>query len=127
LAMLLRNKDKELLTEIFSSFDIPVEVWAYGSRVDGTAHEGSDLDLVILTQDGEKIPADIFMELKEKIRESNIPILVDLFDWARLSELFHKNIEACHEVLFSSLVLVSEPESRYARDDKKSEQEKSTE
>jgi predicted nucleotidyltransferase len=125
--LLLRNKDKELLTEIFSSFEIPVEVWAYGSRVDGTAHEGSDLDLVVLTQDREKMPVDTFLELKEKIRDSNIPILVDLFDWARLPESFHKIIEACHEVLFSSLVLVSEPENRYAGDDEKTGQGKSTE
>ena len=127
MALLLRNKDKELLTEIFSSLDIPVEVWAYGSRVDGTAHEGSDLDLVIMSQDREKIPVVTLLELKEKIRDSNIPILVDLFDWARLPESFHKNIEACHEVLFSSLVVVNEPESQYARNDKKTGQGKSTE
>ena len=126
MALLLRNKDKELLTEIFSSLDIPVEVWAYGSRVDGTAHEGSDLDLVIMGQNREKIPVETFLELKDKIRNSNIPILVDLFDWARLPESFHKNIEACHEVLFSSLVVVYEPEIRYARDDKKTGQGKST-
>lgn len=114
MALLLRNKDKELLFEIFTALEIPVEVWAYGSRVDGTAHEGSDLDLVILTQDREKMPVETFLELKEKIRESNIPILVDLFDWARLPESFHKNIEACHEVLFSSLVSVlNDPESPF--------------
>jgi predicted nucleotidyltransferase len=114
MALLLRNKDKELLTEIFSTVDVPVEVWAYGSRVDGTAHEGSDLDLVVLTQDRKKMPVDTFLELKEKIRDSNIPILVDLFDWARLPESFHKNIEACHEVLFSSFSMVNDSESKYA-------------
>jgi predicted nucleotidyltransferase len=98
--MLLRNKDKQALINIFSWVNYPMEVWAYGSRVDGTAHEGSDLDLVIRCKNGEKIPIDTFAELKDTIRESNIPILVELFDWARLPESFHRNIEAHHEVLF---------------------------
>jgi uncharacterized protein len=115
--MILRDKDKKLLLEIFSALDYPVEVWAYGSRVDGTAHEGSDLDLVIITHDKAKLPIDIFLEIKEKISESNIPILVELFDWARLPKSFHKNIEACHEVLFNSPVsILNEPKAPYHKD-----------
>ena len=98
--MLLKPKYRQMLLNIFSELTLPVEVWAYGSRVKGTAHDGSDLDLVIIASDGKKIPIDILMELKEKIRDSNVPILVELFDWARLPESFHKNIEACHEVFF---------------------------
>ena len=79
-----------------------MEVLAYGSRVDGTAHEGSDLDLAIRAPDGQKLDIDVFMDLKDKIRESNIPILVDLFDFARLPESFQRNIEAGHEVLYRS-------------------------
>ena len=37
--MLLRDKDKNRLIAIFSELDIPVEIWAYGSRVSGEAHE----------------------------------------------------------------------------------------
>ena len=98
--MLLKSNYKQMLLDLFSGINLPIEVWAYGSRVKGTAHDGSDLDLVIITKDGEKIPIDILMELKEKIRDSNVPILVELFDWARLPESFHKNIEDCHEVFF---------------------------
>lgn len=98
--MLLKSKYHQMLLDIFSQLTIPVEIWAYGSRVTGTAHDGSDLDLVIISMDGKKIPIDILTELKEKISESNVPILVELFDWARLPESFHKNIEACHEVFF---------------------------
>ena len=101
--MLLRNKDRETLLEIFSSVQLPMEVWAYGSRVSGKAHEGSDLDLVIRSSPLQKLPIEILMKLKEEIRESNIPIVVELFDWARLPESFHHNIEANHEVLFSNL------------------------
>ena len=98
--MLLKSKYKRILFEIFSDLPLPVEVWAYGSRVKGTAHEGSDLDLVIITRDREQIPLHLLTDLKEKIRDSNIPILVELFDWSRLPETFHKNIESCYEVFF---------------------------
>jgi uncharacterized protein len=101
--MLLRNKDKQTLLNIFSAIDTPIEVWAYGSRVNGTAHEGSDLDLVIRTQHPEKLPLHILKQLKEKIQHSNIPIIVELFDWQRLPSSFHQNITANHEVLFSNI------------------------
>jgi len=99
--MLLRNKDKERLLAIFSELDMPVEIWAYGSRVSGGAHEGSDLDLVIRSQNLQKLPPDVLLLLKSKIRHSNIPILVELFDWARLPANFQRAIEAKHEVLFT--------------------------
>lgn len=99
--MLLREKDKERLIEIFDTSPWPIEVWAYGSRVNGDAHEGSDLDLVLRSVDSQKLPNDIFNDLNEKIQESNIPIVVELFDWARLPELFHTTILARHEVLYS--------------------------
>ncbi|MBC7389059.1 MAG: nucleotidyltransferase domain-containing protein [Opitutaceae bacterium] len=102
--MLLRNKDRESLISIFSQIDMPFEVWAYGSRVNGTAHDGSDLDLVLRSKNGKEIPFDIFMVLKDKIQQSNIPIIVELFEWSRLPESFHKNIEARHEVLYRSQV-----------------------
>jgi len=98
--MLLKPKYKQMLLDLFSEITMPIEVWAYRSWVKGTAHNGSDLDLVIRSKDGNKIPIDILVELKEKIRESNVPILMELFDWERLPQSFHKNIEACHEVLF---------------------------
>ena len=112
--VLLREKYKEELLQIFSSVDAPFEVWAYGSRVNGTAHNGSDLDLVIISKDHKKLPTDIFMNLKDKVTESNIPIVVEVFDWARLPESFQRNIEVQHEVLFSNLqTTVNEPLTDY--------------
>ncbi|MCK9450611.1 MAG: nucleotidyltransferase domain-containing protein [Bacteroidales bacterium] len=114
--MLLRTKDRNSLLEIFSSIDFPIEVWAYGSRVSGSAHEGSDLDLVVRSQSLDKLPADIYMELSEKIKYSNIPILVQLFVWARLPESFRQNIEAQHEVLFNNIKLMAnEPAGKYKK------------
>ena len=96
--MLLKTKYKQMLLDLFSEVILPIEVWAYGSRVKGTAHDGSDLDLVIMTKDGNKIPIELLIELKEKIRDSNVPILVDLFDWAREVET-----RGAGEILFTSM------------------------
>ena len=98
--MLIRDKDKQTLQRIFSEVSIPIEVWAYGSRVNGTAHEGSDLDLVVRSRNLAPIPTDVYCELCEKIKESNIPILVELRDWAHLPESFHANIEMQYEPFF---------------------------
>ncbi len=76
-----------------------VEVWAYGSRVKGTNHEGSDLDLVL------RDPADLPVEhrrlltLRSAFAESDLPILVDVLDWPRLPKDFRNDIEGAHVVL----------------------------
>ncbi len=102
--MLIREKDRQLLLELFKKLKTPVEVWAYGSRVNGTAHAGSDLDLVIRTKSLKAMPYEEFIDLVESIKESNIPILVEIRDWANLPLSFHEQIERKYEVLFSSLV-----------------------
>lgn len=68
-------------------------MWAYGSRVNGRGHEGSDLDLVLRGARLEKIPIGRLMDFKEAVRESTIPFLVEARDWARLPEWFHREIE----------------------------------
>lgn len=101
--MLLRDKDRQTLIEIFESIHTPIEVWAYGSRVKGSAHSGSDLDLVLRSESLNGIPLSEYNELCERIRNSNIPILVELRDWATLPDNFYQNILQHHEVLFSNL------------------------
>jgi predicted nucleotidyltransferase len=101
--MLLREKDKDALFAIFQSMGTPIEVWAYGSRVNGKAHSGSDLDLVLRTSDLKPLDMDDYSLLCEKITNSNIPILVELRDWAMLPTSFHENIKAKYEVFFSSI------------------------
>ena len=100
--MLLREKDKQRLLDIFSTANVPIEVWAYGSRVNGTAHDGSDLDLVIRGKDLKPLPIEVFGDLYQRIKDSNIPILVELMDWARLPATFHVNIEKQYEPVFDN-------------------------
>ena len=101
--MQLREKDRLALLQIFSSIDFPFEIWAYGSRVHGTAHEGSDLDLVIRGNGLSPVPTAVFNRIYMRIKDSNIPILVELMDWAKLPERFKTNIERRYETLFSNL------------------------
>lgn len=69
------------------------QVWAYGSRVNGTSHEGSDLDLVLRhrTDLSQKVLGA--QTLKEALQASNLPILVDVHQWTDLPEAFCRNIE----------------------------------
>ena len=87
-----------------------VEVWAYGSRVNGESHDASDLDLVLRGPDLERIPSGQLADLTEALEQSNVPILVQIHDWARLPESFHKEIEQAYVVLAEEkeLVMVSE-------------------
>lgn len=70
-----------------------VEVWAYGSRVEGRGHDGSDLDLALRGPGLKEIPVDQMERLREAVRESSLPFLVEAHDWAGLPERFHREIE----------------------------------
>ena len=74
------------------------EVWAYGSRVNGGSHPGSDLDLVLRSPTLERLGGG-YHDLLDAIEDSTIPILVQAHDWARLPERFHHEIERNHVVL----------------------------
>lgn len=101
--MMLNSQDRDKLIEIFQTSVVKFEVWAYGSRVDGSAHSGSDLDLVIRRDNLEPIEIDEFVRLFDLIKDSTIPILVEFRDWARLPKSFWVNILENHESLFSNI------------------------
>jgi len=99
--MLLREKDKNTIVDIADSiFKSPLEIWAYGSRVNGDAHDTSDLDMVLVSKDGDKIAIDEFLSFKDRLKKSNIPILTQVLDYSRIPESFHENILLKYEVLF---------------------------
>lgn len=68
------------------------EVWAYGSRVQGSAHEGSDFDLVARNRTDPERPVPGLGELRRAFSESGLPILVDVLDWALLPERFRNEL-----------------------------------
>ena len=76
-----------------------VEVWAYGSRVNGRSHDRSDLDLVLRGPKLAEIDTSRLADFIEALQDSTIPFLVEACDWARLPESFHREIEREHVVL----------------------------
>ena len=96
LALPLRYLDQ--LEALLSEHVPDVEVWAYGSRINGESHEGSDLDLVLRDPALEPLDGG-FYDLLEEIEKSNIPILIQVHDWARLPESFHREIERDYVVV----------------------------
>jgi uncharacterized protein len=88
----LRPEWLEIVRRLIAAHIPEAEVWAYGSRVQGTSHDGSDLDLVVRNSDDLSRPQADLSELREALSESNLPILVDILDWARIPESFRREI-----------------------------------
>ena len=65
-----------------------LEVWAFGSRATWTAKPYSDLDLALIT--AHPLTLEQSGVLKEAFDESDLPIRVDLVDWAATDESFRR-------------------------------------
>lgn len=97
----LKSPHLALLLALLERHVPEAEVWAYGSRVNGQSHQGSDLDLVV------RNPADLgaacanLWPLRDALTESDLPFLVDVFDWAQIPEHFRRRIEQEHVVVRS--------------------------
>lgn len=74
-------------------------VWAYGSRVNGDAHSGSDLDLVVRDFRGDD--CDI-ATLKEELSASNVPFLIDILEFNLLPVSFQQEIEKKYIVIYAA-------------------------
>jgi predicted nucleotidyltransferase len=75
------------------------EIWAYGSRVNGDFYEASDLDLVVRQPDDLKQKQKNLGEVLDAFSESNLPIIVQLVDWASIPLEFREEISANYVVL----------------------------
>lgn len=75
------------------------EVWAYGSRVNGDFYEASDLDLVARQPDDLTHRQTHLHDVIEAFSESNLPIIVQIVDWALIPAAFKEEILASHLVL----------------------------
>jgi predicted nucleotidyltransferase len=102
--MILRDKDKISICKIAQKcFTVPVEIWAYGSRVNGDCHEGSDLDLVVVNRNEAVNIREMYFNFMEELQQSNIPILVDVKEWSLIPVSFQNNILRKYEVICTLL------------------------
>ncbi len=98
--MKIQNKHKQVIIDIaHKTITEPCEILAFGSRVNGNAHDTSDLDLVIVSHNEQRIDGDMFENFKISLQESNIPILVQVMDWYAIPESFRHNIAQKNERL----------------------------
>jgi predicted nucleotidyltransferase len=93
-----------LLLDLVKKHLAEAEVWAYGSRVNGGGHDGSDLDLVVRNPADLGRPQKNIYRLRDALSESNLPLLVEVQDWARIPEDFRREIERQHVVIRSVTV-----------------------
>ncbi|HDH57247.1 MAG TPA: nucleotidyltransferase domain-containing protein [Bacteroidetes bacterium] len=84
---------KRILAEHVPEFD----VLAFGSRLNPSVKEFSDLDLVVMTN--QPLPIRRRARLMEALSESDLPIKVDVVDWATTDENFRAIIRQRMEIV----------------------------
>ncbi len=87
----LNPRDWEIVRNILARHVPQYEVWAFGSRTKGIAKEYSDLDLAIITE--QPLALSLSAAISDDFVESDLPIKVDVVDWATTSEAFRRIIE----------------------------------
>ena len=92
----LRPRHLAMLQALLHQHLPHAEVWAYGSRVNGNGHDASDLDLVVRQPNDLKQPTRALGETQEALSESNLPIRVEIVDWARIPASFQREIEQAY-------------------------------
>lgn len=95
--LFIKPEQLRMLTDIFDNYCPKAEIWAYGSRIKGEAHSGSDLDLVVKNFNSDEV---YLSELRELIQESNIPFLVDIFEFESLPKSFQDEILKDYIVIY---------------------------
>jgi len=74
-----------------------MEVWAFGSRVRHTAKPYSDLDLALISP--KPLSLAQMAAITDAFATSDLPIRVDVVDWASASAAFRQAIEQCKVVV----------------------------
>ncbi|MEI8396705.1 MAG: nucleotidyltransferase domain-containing protein [Rhodospirillaceae bacterium] len=95
-ALDLPERYLKMVRELLHRLVPDAEVRAFGSRVTGTADEVSDLDLVIVNPAGPAEETAGLARLKSAFIDSNLPIRVDILDWARIPDSFRAEIERAY-------------------------------
>ncbi len=98
----ITSAQREMLAGLLQRYLPGVAVWAYGSRVKGSARKHSDLDLVVFSTAEQRSAVS---ELQDALDECNLPFLVDLHVWDEIPERFR-------EIVRKEYVLVQEAADR---------------
>lgn len=86
----LRADHLQLVLDILAKNIPNREVWAFGSRVQGRAKPYSDLDLAVMGE--QPLSLATLAALADDFAESDLPIRVDIVDWATTKDNFRQII-----------------------------------
>ena len=95
----ITETERQIVLDILHKNVPEYEVWAFGSRVKGTAKRYSDLDLAIITE--KPLSLETHANLVDAFSESDLDWKVDIIDWAACSENFKKIIQTQFEIVQS--------------------------
>jgi uncharacterized protein len=91
------EKHLETIKRILAKYAGDCEVRVFGSRVNGTAREYSDIDLAIVGKS--KITLRAKMLLREAFEESDLPFRVEVLDYNAISDEFRTVIDKKYEII----------------------------
>jgi len=95
----LPPEDLAVIRKILSETVPECRAVAFGSRVRGTSRRFSDLDLAV--EGKGPLATDALEVLRDRLSASDLPVLVDVVDLARVSEIFRRRIEEGFEEMQS--------------------------
>ncbi len=90
LSLDLSSAHLKIVCDILKKHVPDYSVWAFGSRVTGRAKPYSDLDLAVITD--RPLALSVSAALMDDFSASDLPIKIDVVDWANTSEVFRKII-----------------------------------
>jgi type I restriction enzyme S subunit len=93
----LNQRDWGEVTRILAQYVPEYAVWAFGSRVSGPAKTYSDLDIAILTD--QPLSLERMATIRDAFDESDLPIRVDVVDWASTGASFREIIRQSYVVI----------------------------
>jgi predicted nucleotidyltransferase len=93
----IEARDIEIVKRLLKRRLPGCEIRAYGSRVAGTAHSGSDLGIAIVGPTA--LDPFVLSELYSDFEESDLPLSVDLIDWNIAPDSFREAIARRYVVI----------------------------
>jgi uncharacterized protein len=101
---ILLDNEKQEIIKIVKECCPQSKLIAFGSRISGTARDGSDLDLAIEFYINDSRTTRWFNDIKSELSDSSLPYFVDLHIWNNLPKNMQDNIlNNKYEVLYQGI------------------------
>ncbi len=95
----LTSEQVAFISTTMKRFLPEAKILAFGSRVQGSARQYSDLDLALELEGKKPVPLHVLSQIQEVFQQSNLPIRIDIIDMATISDDFRAIILKKHLTL----------------------------